>query len=276
MLKTRVVTAMAMLAVFLFSLLFSPFFFALFMAGVIAFAFWEWGGFLKLSFEKRGMWAWAAFFCCALFSVYFENVLLLKTLPSYLFVILSLNALFWCLVAPVWLKEKWHLQKLGEKGGVFLGFFILFPLWLSIVQLRHFGVGALFFAMAIVWIADSLAYFVGRKWGKNKLAPSISPGKTKEGALGGMFGVMAYFACFAFLKQSADFSIVPFILALFFGGVFAALSILGDLLESLFKRQAGIKDSGIFLPGHGGFLDRFDSLAAVLPSFWLMFLFFYF
>jgi len=114
--------------------------------------------------------------------------------------------------------------------------------------------------LVLVWIADSAAYFVGRAWGRRKLAPSISPGKTWEGAAGGIFGAVAYaIICAGFLDGIAWGPLLAAAIVL------SALSIVGDLFESAAKRQAEVKDSGALLPGHGGILDRIDSATAVLP-----------
>jgi phosphatidate cytidylyltransferase len=124
-------------------------------------------------------------------------------------------------------------------------------------------------AMASVWIADTAAYFVGRKFGRRKLAPSISPGKTWEGVDGGIAGVVLY-AVFLLplaerlgLERRAGATFTALWIA--FAIVLAALSVIGDLHESLLKRKAGVKDSGTLLPGHGGLLDRIDALLAAMP-----------
>ena len=122
--------------------------------------------------------------------------------------------------------------------------------------------------MAIAWVSDVAAYFVGHAYGKRKLAPRVSPGKTIEGAAGGLVGV----GCYAMLMMWA-FQIVaaPVVLVLIVVVVLAVFGIIGDLLESALKRQAGLKDSGRLLPGHGGVLDRIDALLPILPmaALWL-------
>jgi len=125
--------------------------------------------------------------------------------------------------------------------------------------------------MALVWIADIAAYFTGRAFGRRKLAPQISPGKTWEGAYGATVGVLVYglamYGLFAPSNGVSPLLLVPVLLLL------TAVSIIGDLFESLLKRQAGIKDSSQLLPGHGGILDRIDSLTSTLPLvtlFWLL------
>jgi len=164
--------------------------------------------------------------------------------------------LFWILVAPIWLARGVRSEhRIGLAAG---GFLVLVPAALALVVLRPQNVIEV---LLLVWIADTAAYFVGRAWGRRKLAPSISPGKTWEGAWGGIAAAIAYAMIGGtFLLGTAGW------LSLFLVGVaLAVISIVGDLFESAAKRQAGVKDSGALLPGHGGILDRVDSAAAVLP-----------
>jgi phosphatidate cytidylyltransferase len=173
---------------------------------------------------------------------------------------------FWLLAAP------WRLWRHDARpGGRVLAFLLLLACWLGLLQLRAIGVAALLVAMAIVWVADIAGYFVGRALGRNKLAPRISPGKSWEGAFGGVIAVALLglgSAHLAWLSQA-----LPSQLLLAWGPAaaigclvtLAALSIVGDLHESLLKRQAGAKDSGSSLPGHGGVLDRIDAMIATIP-----------
>jgi len=123
--------------------------------------------------------------------------------------------------------------------------------------------------MAIVWIADSAAYFAGRRFGKRKLAPSISPGKTWEGVYGALFAVGIYALALLPFAERAGYSepLLPAVVVAWVALVLAlaGVSIVGDLFESQLKRQRGVKDSGKLLPGHGGILDRIDALMAALP-----------
>jgi phosphatidate cytidylyltransferase len=148
---------------------------------------------------------------------------------------------------------------------------VLLPTWIAMVQLRSLGAGALLGIFAVVWMADIAAYFSGKAFGKHKLAPSISPGKTREGAIGACVGVVIYGVA---VRQIFSLDFMPW--ALWIGvlvGV-TAISIVGDLYESLLKRKAGIKDSSNILPGHGGVLDRIDSLTSTLPIVALVWLIF--
>jgi len=165
-------------------------------------------------------------------------------------------SLFWILVAPVWLARGVSARQ--RVALATSGLLVLVPAALALVLLRP---GQVLQVLVLVWIADSAAYFVGRRWGRRKLAPSISPGKTWEGAWGGIAGAALYAMIGAtFLTGIAR---LPAYLTL--AVVLAAISIVGDLFESAAKRQAEVKDSGALLPGHGGILDRIDSATAVLP-----------
>jgi phosphatidate cytidylyltransferase len=114
--------------------------------------------------------------------------------------------------------------------------------------------------MGAIWLSDTAAYFSGRTWGKNKLAPSISPGKTWEGVAGALVAVLVYALIWSYGEDAIPATLlIPLLLLL------AALGIVGDLFESLMKRHAGLKDSGTILPGHGGILDRIDALTSTLP-----------
>lgn len=140
------------------------------------------------------------------------------------------------------------------------------------VDLMRRGVLVLLSALAIVWIADTAAYFAGRRWGRAKLAPRISPGKTWAGVAGAVVAVLALALVAAWLAPGWPIFTtlllqrLPLVLALVVLVALVALAIAGDLFESLLKRQAGVKDSGRSLPGHGGVLDRIDALLPVLPA----------
>ena len=163
---------------------------------------------------------------------------------------------FWVIAVPTWLVrgvKPQHRMTLAVAG-----FIVLVPAGYALAALEPRYVLA---ALVLVWIADTAAYFVGRKWGRRKLAPGISPGKTWEGAWGGVGAAMAYaIICGTFLLGVAGWPGYLVVAALL-----AAISIVGDLFESAAKRQAGVKDSGTLLPGHGGIMDRIDSATAVLP-----------
>jgi phosphatidate cytidylyltransferase len=147
---------------------------------------------------------------------------------------------------------------------------ILIGAWVAVVQLQAMSPATVLAAMATVWIADTAAYFAGRAFGKRKLAPAISPGKTWEGVYGALAAVAVYAIALWPAAQRAgglhDAGATGLLGWIAAGLALAALSVVGDLFESLLKRQAGVKDSGRVLPGHGGVLDRIDALLAAMPA----------
>ncbi|MHB1591728.1 MAG: phosphatidate cytidylyltransferase, partial [Sulfuricella sp.] len=162
-----------------------------------------------------------------------------------------------------WLRNQWRTRQWTIMA--LIGWVILIPTWLALVELRTFGPGLFLGLLAVVWIADSAAYFSGRKFGRHKLAPAISPGKTWEGVAGAFLAVTLYGLAWGMW----DGSTVLFSSGLWRGVLLLWLltlfGILGDLFESWMKRVAGLKDSGRILPGHGGMLDRIDALTAAMP-----------
>jgi phosphatidate cytidylyltransferase len=176
--------------------------------------------------------------------------------------------LFWLLVAPPWLLFRW--KSASPLGMAVAGWIALVGAWVALGALQAHSPWLVLAAMAIVWIADTAAYFAGRAFGRHKLAPQVSPGKTWEGVLGALAAVAVYAVALVPLAVAAGYSGVVSPLAV---GVWVALALLlvalsveGDLFESLLKRNAGVKDSGRLLPGHGGILDRIDALLAAMPA----------
>lgn len=160
---------------------------------------------------------------------------------------------------PGWLHTRWLWGLLGLSG-----FVVLVPTWLAVVVLHAQRPGLLIFLVVLVSMSDVFAYFAGRRYGKNKLAPSLSPGKTREGLWGALLGTLPLVLIGMYVLGLDKAAWVYFMgLSL----VCVPLSVIGDLYESLLKRRAGAKDSGTILPGHGGVLDRIDSLTAAAPCF---------
>jgi phosphatidate cytidylyltransferase len=186
---------------------------------------------------------------------------------SVVFAACGIASAFWILVAPGWLAAQWRGR--GWLGNALAGWVVLLGAWVAIVELQARSPWLVLAAMAVVWIADTAAYFTGRRFGRRKLAPSISPNKSWEGVYGGVIAVALYalllmpFAAHAGYAGAHDivagFAFVLFVVML------CAVSVVGDLFESLLKRQAGVKDSGSLLPGHGGVLDRIDALLSAMP-----------
>jgi len=251
MIKPRVLTALVLTAGFI-AVLFAlpPLVVGLIFLLVALLSAWEWGGFLSVRARSRGLFvALVAFSCLGLWS--FSE----KAFPF----LWGIAALFWIFLVPVWLIRGWK----SERYGYLIGWLVLVPTWAAAVGLHARAPELLLATMALVWAADVSAYYVGRAWGRHKLAPAISPGKTWEGAAGGLAGVFLYaLALASFLPQAREMGVLFFLFLLCLLGT---LSVAGDLLESLMKRQAGLKDSGNLLPGHGGFLDRIDGQTSTLP-----------
>jgi phosphatidate cytidylyltransferase len=273
MLKTRVITALVLMALLLPSLFYSSqAAWALLVAGFIGIAAWEWGALLAWKATGRIALGISTALLCGGLSLLAPNAIgageAFAPAAPWVFLAYGLSAVFWCLAIPFWLKHKWSLQGIG---GVLVGAIVLLPTWLAMVQLRGLGAGALLAIFAVVWMADIAAYFSGKAFGKHKLAPSISPGKTREGAIGACVGVVVYGVIIRQIFGLDFMSWATWIGALV--GV-TVISIAGDLYESLLKRKAGIKDSSNILPGHGGVLDRIDSLTSTLPVVALVWLIF--
>jgi len=243
-----VVTATVLIVLLLAGLFFLPRTgVALLMALIVAIGGFEWARLCGLGVTESRVYA-AAIVIGLLVLVSVE-----VWRPAFL-----AGAAFWILAVPAWL---WLGLGARQRSGLIpLGFLVLVPPALAMVVLEPLDA---LLALAVAWIADTAAYFAGRRWGRRKLAPSISPGKTWEGAAGGLIGAAAYAMILSILFAGMQGTRM----AAFLGAaaLLVAVSIVGDLFESAVKRQAGVKDSGSILPGHGGMLDRIDSATAVLP-----------
>ena len=266
MLKTRVITALVLLAVLLPILfLLPPIYIGLFFLLAVLAAAWEWSRLLTPD-SPRLAWLYTLFcLVIVLFLLGMQN-------PSWQFALLLLAVIFWFFVAPFILAKGMNLslQKL-RPFYVVLGLILLPATWFALVFLRELGLVFLLSSIAFVWVADIGAYFVGKAFGKRKLAVQISPGKSVEGAIGGLLLCYAYaFLCVFYLPFESTlfgawairFGWVPMFLM---ATVLTAFSIFGDLFESQLKRLAGVKDSSHLLPGHGGVLDRVDALIPTMP-----------
>ena len=267
MLKTRVVTALVLLTVFLAALFaLPPFGWLLFATLVAAVAAWEWGALMALAGASRVVLGVGVAVIALSLAALAPAALGLE--PGFADAAWRLGrwfyvpaAAFWLFFVPCWLRRRWILPK--SLPGVAIGLLLILPTWLALVQLRQAGALALIAIMAVVWLADIAAYFFGRALGRHKLAPAISPGKTWEGAAGGALAVVVY--GFALAPRLPGVLADNFPLLLLVLIVLTAISVMGDLFESLLKRLAGLKDSSNILPGHGGVLDRIDSLTSTLP-----------
>lgn len=224
-------------------------------AVVVSIGAWEWARLSSLPSRDRLIFAAGFLACCA--------AVLLRpgSFEPFSPVLWGLAGVFWVGVATPWVVRRWHVR--SAPVLLVTGWWVLFPAWLAAWTLQVHP-GRLLAFMGTIWVADSAAYFAGRRFGRRKLAPLVSPGKSWEGVYGAIAGVAIYFMFVEWLQPGLLSGGSP-VAALLFLEAVVALSIVGDLFESWMKREVGLKDSGSILPGHGGILDRLDSLTASLP-----------
>jgi phosphatidate cytidylyltransferase len=268
MLKLRVITAVVLLAVLL-PLLFNarsePFVLAAWV--IVSAGAWEWGkmnGLSPISALAAAV-TWALVVAAIWWPLGWTGGVTLWTLTTLVWMVASV--IFLRTGVASWTRVPGSLRLLG-------GWVLLALAWLALKQAREIGVNFLLSCMSLVWMADICAYFGGRAWGKRKLAPSISPGKSWAGVYSGAIGVLVLSQTWMWFERLWPMDSVSLYASLHashpVGAWFALLmltgmSVVGDLLESQVKRSAGFKDSSQLLPGHGGVLDRLDALLPVLP-----------
>ncbi len=260
MFKQRVVTASILAPLALGSVFLLPLSgFAVVMALVLMIGAWEWGNFALYSRRMRALFVALVGLVIAL--IYpFVAVL---TLP-----ILILAVLFWVFAITRVVRYPSTLGIDGTLTKLVTGLLVLVPAWVAMVGLKAHESAHLLLLLLflLVWGADIGAYFAGKRFGRVKLLPKVSPGKTREGVYGGLLAAMLIGLGFSIVLGLSSTSII---LLLALSALVVVVSVFGDLFESMFKRERGIKDSGVILPGHGGVLDRVDSLTAAAPLFLL-------
>ena len=267
-LRTRVITALVLIPAVLAALfLLPPKAWGFVMLAIILVAANEWGRLVALP-----RWLGNAFMLVILIV---GAQLLLSPAAGFergwpdriVYVVCGVASLFWIVVAPPWVVSRWPTQ--AKVPMTIVGVVVLVGAWMALVQMQAQSPWLVLAAMAIVWIADTAAYFTGRKLGRHKLAPVVSPGKTWEGVYGAWVAVAIYAAVLVIFAGHAGYrgNVTPLAIASWIAFVvaLASVSVVGDLFESLLKRHAGVKDSGSLLPGHGGVLDRTDALLAAMP-----------
>ena len=260
MLKSRVITALIIAPLTLGAVFFMPGpWFAVFMGLIVLMGAWEWTCMMRLMHTSQRM--------AYVLSVLLALVVTGKYLLPYQTVIFSVAAVWWLFATALVIRypratRSWRNR--FSKGLV--GMLVLVPTWLAMVQVHQMESGSwlIMYLFLLVWGADTGAYFAGKRYGKRKLMPRVSPAKSWAGVGGAVVTVLlvSFFAkpYFDFASHTALGIYLLALLVLF-------ASVVGDLLESMFKRHCGIKDSGNILPGHGGIMDRIDSLTAAAPVF---------
>ncbi len=281
---TRIITAIILLALFIPLLLFcSTQQWAFLVSILIGVCGWEFANLIGFNQTKIRIIFCITYsiFCLILYYIFNTEITNLKLFleSKYIYNCFIAITIFWSFVIPIILKFnilnkiKNHKIYLFKFAGIVFSFIVLFPTWISIIVLREISNLTLILCMAVVWIADSFAYFGGKRFGKHKLAINISPGKTIEGAITALISLVIYSLLinyFGLLKIFGNFgdsneNYIYYIFLVIFSIYIGIMSIFGDLFESYLKRLSNIKDSSQILPGHGGILDRIDSLTAALP-----------
>ncbi len=259
MLKQRVITALILAPLMLAAIFLLPLFeFKLFIAAVMTLAAWEWANLSGLKQSSHRV-AYALAVLALIIVIKYLDVAALPLLVAALF--------FWCL-ALGWVTTfpNSGAQWQGTPARALMGLLVLIPAWSGLVELKAqtSGNAWLLLLLLLVWGADIGAYFAGKAWGNKKLAARVSPGKTWAGFYGGLAASLAVTLVFSWLVELEGAQRVGLVLVCLITALF---SVLGDLLESMLKRHRGIKDSSHLLPGHGGVMDRIDSLTAAAPIF---------
>jgi len=267
-LKARVLTALGLLPLALLILFVLPeTAFALCVAGIVMMGAWEW---VRLSglVSRHVRWPLLVGFA-ALLGLAYE--LPMQFVPT----VLGVGCLFWALAAFLVMMYPRSRERVGgRRMKLIFGLLVLIPAYVALLYLRRHDAHVLLIALlvAIIWAADVGAYFVGRRFGTSKLAPEVSPGKSWAGLIGGVCVALVIGLTAAFIGEPSDslFSVTAWGWLIVIVAVTVLFSVLGDLFESLMKREHGVKDSSSLLPGHGGVMDRIDSLTAATPVFALM------
>jgi phosphatidate cytidylyltransferase len=265
-LKQRIITALILAPLMLGGIFFLPLYeFKLFIGLITCIGAWEWANFAGIE-KQVGRITYAVVLSAVVFAV--------SQLPAEYQLPLLYVALVWWILAFVLVRSYpqsshyWH----ATQARLLLGFIVLLPMWIGFVQLKTYGLSdfLIFYVMLIVWGADVGAYFAGRTFGKNKLAPNVSPGKTWEGVYGGLMTTLLIAIGGGYcLTEYTNIVLDPLKWAALIAVTLLVtmVSVLGDLVESMLKRYRGIKDSSQLLPGHGGIMDRIDSMTAAVPVF---------
>lgn len=268
MLKLRIITAICLLLFFLSALFFlPPILWGMLLLGMTIVASREWCTLGQFNTKQTLVYLIITTILGGELLFVLSEVVDVNPITTDIVWPYAVSLVFWVLIVPFLLT----LSKPARNTAMMMliGWLVLLPTLLAMYQLRTIDPMILLIFMSVVWISDTAAYFVGKKFGKHKLAPQISPGKTWEGVMGALLAVLCYAMALGYYLEET----ISFVIMLTFAVIgLAILGIIGDLFESQLKRQVGIKDSGTILPGHGGVLDRIDALTSMLPTAALIYL----
>lgn len=260
MLKARILTAAVVLPLFLLALFYlQDIFWATLLLVLTVIGSREWCNLAQFSVKSTILFMILTTLLGGELLFLLSEAVEVDVYTTALMWIYILSAVFWAGYVPFLLKRSQNANNTAVL--MLIGWVVLLPTALALYQLRAISPVILLGFMGTIWISDTAAYFAGRAYGKRKLAYHISPGKTWEGVAGAMTAVAIYGLVWVFVFAEGNYllTLIPLLMIL------TVLGIMGDLFESLVKRQAGVKDSGKILPGHGGILDRIDALTAALP-----------
>jgi phosphatidate cytidylyltransferase len=265
MLKNRVITASILAPLIIAAIIFlPPGGFAVLWGFIILLAAWEWGGLAGLA--RKGQIGFAASILVVMVSAhYFAIYWAPGELPVWFY---AIAVVWWLIWAMAFRRAPQKLVKFRYPlaAKLFAGTFVLLTGWALMAWLRfNFSEYQVLYLALLIWVADIAAYFTGKNWGITKLLPEISPGKTVEGVYGAIFAAILMALAVGFASHFETQTMLDFVFLSIFT---VAFSVSGDLFESLAKRVRGVKDSGTLLPGHGGVLDRIDSLLAAVAIFY--------
>lgn len=261
MLKQRVITAIVLSVLVLSAVIWAPvWLFSLLVALATLYGVWEWSNFCRFGLRGRVIYVVVAAALILLLEWFATSAMISQ--------VMLVAGVFWLLALTMVLRYPEGVRWKASTPKLFIGFFVLIPAWLALSEIKSLGHGEslILLLLFLVWGADTGAYFSGKALGKHKLMPKVSPGKTLEGLAGGLLTCVAIALLYAFFRE---LSLTATVFLVLLAVITAMASVLGDLFESMFKRERGIKDSGTLLPGHGGILDRIDSLTAAAPVFLL-------
>ncbi|MGZ4959047.1 MAG: phosphatidate cytidylyltransferase [Methylomonas sp.] len=289
MLVQRILTALVLAVVVVLAIFQLPaIYFSLFIAVITLWAAWEWlglisvdkistkiGFFVGLVLPMIGVTLWTQFLELTSEALEWPEI---KDYSDALDWLVIVPVLFWILTSILIRQSSPQLLKMefSPRFKLFAGWLVLLSAWMFLGKLRaYYGPEMTLYFLALIWVADISAYFVGKKWGKDKLAPEVSPGKTVQGMYGALasavlcaIALRLYYGLSPLQAEGSQIAILMTIDMIMLSVLTVLISIYGDLFFSLVKRRKGVKDSGALLPGHGGLLDRVDSVIAAAPFFY--------